>query len=426
MLGPSFRLLALFLLLVASVGCQSTSDIEHVQAVTEDVTTVHASYVNKYGITTDSLWAYGGTIEYGETLSDILGQFDVGGQRIASLREAASGVFDLRRLRAGHSYRVYQTQSKQANVRYFVYELDRISYVVFDLTDSIDVTVKQRPVKTVNRAVAGVINSSLYNSLQDAGASIELALKMAEVYAWQVDFYGIQQGDRFKVIYEQEQVDGEPVGVGKILGAYFQHHGADYYAIRFNQDKQPDYFDHEGHSLRKAFLKTPLKFSRISSRFSRRRLHPVQNRYKAHLGTDYAAPRGTPIYASGDGTVTAASYSRYNGRYVKIRHNSTYTSGYLHMSRIADGMRPGKHVKQGQVIGYVGSTGLATGPHLHYSFWKNGKAIDHLKIEMPPSEPVKDEYQKAFDKRKKTMLQALGKISYPENRQLTGALALEL
>lgn len=413
----------LLLAVVLLMGCQNSSEIAHISADTDQAAAVETSYHNEYGIPTDSVWAFTGEISYGETLADILYEFDVSSQKIAELREASEGVFNVRRLRAGHSYRIYRARGAEQEVQYVVYEPNATSYVVFELTEPVSVTIENRSVETVGRAVAGVIGNSLYQTLQDAGAPPILALEMSEVYAWQIDFYGIQQGDRFKVIYEQELVDGHPVGIGNVLGAYFEHRDEAFYAIRFQQGEDTDYFDIDGRSLRKAFLKAPLEYSRISSGFSRRRFHPVQNRYKPHLGTDYAAPRGTPIRSTGDGTVIAASYSSGNGRYVKVRHNGTYTTGYLHMSKIAEGVRDGTRVDQGEVIGYVGATGLATGPHLHYSFWKNGQAIDPLEVEMPPSEPVNDEYANQFEQKKMAVTEALAQITYPENRRLRASFA---
>jgi murein DD-endopeptidase MepM/ murein hydrolase activator NlpD len=290
------RITGVLLLLVAVFlgGCQNSSEIAHIAALTEQDASKESPYHNKYGIPTDSLWAFAGEISYGETLADILYEHDVSSRKIAELRDASEDVFDVRRLRTGHSYRIYRERGAEEQVRYFVYEPDATSYVVFNLMDPVSVTVEQRSVETIERAVAGVITTSLYETLQDAGASPMLALEMSNVYAWQIDFYRIQRGDRFKVIYEQRLVDGQPVRIGQILGAYFEHRGEDFYAVRFQQEEDTDYFDIEGRSLRKAFLKAPLEYSRISSGFSRRRFHPVKNEYRPHLGMDYAAPRGTP------------------------------------------------------------------------------------------------------------------------------------
>jgi len=212
-----------------------------------------------------------------------------------------------------------------------------------------------------------------------------------------IDFYRIQKGDRFRAIYTVKMVNGEAVGVDEIQAAIFDHMDAPYYAFLFAQGSKVDYFDEDGNSLRKAFLQAPLKFSRMTSGYTTRRFHPVQKRWKAHLGTDYAAPTGTPIMAVGDGIVTEARYSKFNGNYVKIKHNSTYTTQYLHMSKIGSGVKAGVRVRQGQTIGYVGSTGLATGPHVCFRFWKYGKQVDHRQEKIPPSEPIKDAYKEAFN-----------------------------
>jgi murein DD-endopeptidase MepM/ murein hydrolase activator NlpD len=235
---------------------------------------------------------------------------------------------------------------------------------------------------------------------------------LSEVFAWQVDFYRIQKGDRFKVLYEQLLVDDEEAGIGKIIGAYFNHNEEDYYAVYFDQGSGISYFDENGQSLQKQFLKSPLRYKRISSRYTRRRYHPVLKRYKAHLGTDYAAPTGTPIRSVGDGVVEEARYSQYNGRYVKIRHNSVYTTQYLHMSRFGKGIKAGVKVTQGQVIGYVGSTGLANGPHLCFRFWKNGQQVDALNVKLPPSEPVNEDKRDEYNVVMKSVLEKLNNVSF--------------
>lgn len=246
----------------------------------------------------------------------------------------------------------------------------------------------------MTREVSGEINSSLYESLVEKGASPELTMRLADIYAWSIDFFRIQEGDHYKVIYEEQFIDDSiSVGVGRILAADFNHGGESFYSFYYSKGEEySDYFDENGKTLRKAFLKAPLNFSRISSRYNPKRFHPVLKRVKAHLGTDYAAAHGTPIMATASGEVIAAAYTRGNGNYVKIRHNSTYTTQYLHMSKFAKGMRKGKIVKQGDVIGYVGSTGLATGPHVCYRFWKNGKQVDPLREKLPAADPVKEEY----------------------------------
>jgi murein DD-endopeptidase MepM/ murein hydrolase activator NlpD len=228
-----------------------------------------------------------------------------------------------------------------------------------------------------------------------------------------VDFQRLQVGDKFKLIYEEQQVEGITIGISKISGIYFEHFDHPYYAFPFDQGDGVDYFDEDGKSLRKALLKYPIEFTRISSRYNKNRFHPVQRRYKAHLGTDFAAPRGTPIRSVGDGIVQEASYKSSNGNYVKIRHNATYTTQYLHMSKIAAGLNAGDRVKQGQTIGYVGSTGLATGPHLCYRFWKNGVQVDALRVDLPASQPVKGDFLTSFESVKEHLIEKLNIIPFP-------------
>jgi murein DD-endopeptidase MepM/ murein hydrolase activator NlpD len=272
-----------------------------------------------------------------------------------------------------------------------VYEPSVAEYVVFGLRDSLFVHKIERPKVTIERAVGGEIEGSLYATLELQGVSPAVAVKLSEVYAWTIDFFRIQAGDRFEVIYEESYVDDTVfVGTGKILDARFFHNGKSFYAFKYqNSDESVEgYYDHEGEGMKRMFLKAPLEFARITSRYTMQRFHPVQKRWKAHLGTDYAAPTGTPILATASGTVIAAAYTSANGNYVKIRHNGTYTTQYLHMSRIGRRIRSGSRVEQGQVIGYVGSTGLATGPHVCYRFWKNGRQVDPLKEPIQRADPL--------------------------------------
>lgn len=244
--------------------------------------------------------------------------------------------------------------------------------------------------------VASDISHSLYDALQQKGADPLLAIKLAEIYGWAVDFYAIGGDDWFKIQYERQYVDEKPVDAGHIVSAVFSHKGKELSAFYFQTDSaaKGEYYDEEGNSVRRAFLKAPLKFSRITSRYTKRRLHPVQKIWKAHLGTDYAAPRGTPIIATGNGIVVESAFSKFNGNYVKVKHNATYTTQYLHMSKRA--VRSGQRVQQGQVIGYVGSTGLATGPHVCYRFWKNGKQVDALKQNFRETTPLPLKFLSAF------------------------------
>ena len=347
-------------------------------------------------------------IRRNQTFSDILSGYDVTAQQIFQLASSSRDVFDVRHIQAGKKLHIYRdlTDSLKAT-RHLVYQPDPVRYVIFDLDENMQVRLGERPVKTVRRTASGTINGSLYETLTDQGVSPALAVALSEVYAWQIDFFRIQRGDDFSVVFEEKQLDGQPVGLGEIEAARFTHVGEDYYAFRFEHDGAAGYYDEEGNSLRKAFLKSPLKFYRLTSRYNPRRFHPVLKRTKAHLGTDYAAPTGSPIRSTGDGVVVEAGRTRGNGNYVKIRHNGTYTTGYLHMSRIGKGIKRGARVRQGDVIGYVGSTGLATGPHVCYRFWKNGKQVDPLREQMPPSEPLPEEHRPAFDAERSRLLTLL-------------------
>ncbi len=258
------------------------------------------------------------------------------------------------------------------------------------------------------------METKLSKTLQDANISPVLAIELSNVYAWAIDFYRIQKNDWFKVVYEEKSVEGKSIGIGRIISAQFNHGGKDFYAHLFNQDGIPDYFDEKANSLRKAFLKSPLKFGRLTSGFTMKRFHPVQKINKAHLGTDYAAPSGTPILSTGNGTVIESAYGVFNGNYVKIKHNSTYTTQYLHMSK--RGVKKGESVKQGDVIGYVGSTGLATGPHVCYRFWKNGKQTNHLAEEFPTSDPIKPNYKDSFNLVMKENLKKLDAVSVKKKK----------
>jgi murein DD-endopeptidase MepM/ murein hydrolase activator NlpD len=336
---------------------------------------VAEAYVSprKFGLPTDSFTVIENTVQKNDFLATILQQYHVENITIANLAQKSRPVFDVRRITAGSDYTIFCTKDSVQKAVYFVYQPNAIDYIIYDLRDSITITRGKREVTTRIQTASGIISSSLYEALEVAGTDPALAMKLADIYAWSIDFYSIQQGDFFKVVYEQRYVKDEPVEPGQVKSAIFSHAGDTFYAFYYEPDSlnAGDYYDENGKSLRKAFLKAPLKFSRITSRFTMKRFHPVQRRWKAHLGTDYGAPSGTPIISTGNGVVIESTFNRNNGNYVKVRHNNTYTTQYLHMSRRA--VKRGQHISQGQVIGYVGSTGLATGPHVCYRFWKNAQ-----------------------------------------------------
>jgi len=322
-------------------------------------------------------------------------------------------IFDFRKISAGKKYTLITEHDSLQSVKALIYEPNPIDYVIFHFKDSLLVEVCQREVTALEKTTVGEIQSSLSQTIDELGISHELTNKFVDIYAWQVDFQRLQKGDKFKLIYEENLVEEKPISIGNILAIYFEHSGNGYYAFPFDQGDGPDYFDEEGKSLRKALLKYPIEFTRISSRYNLNRFHPVAKVFRAHLGTDFAAPTGTPIRSVGDGVIEEAQYKTNNGNYVKVRHNGTYTTAYLHMSKIGAGITPGTRVRQGQTIGYVGSTGLATGPHVCYRFWRNGVQVDALRVELPPSQPIKPENSEQFEKVKKELSQRLELIPFP-------------
>jgi murein DD-endopeptidase MepM/ murein hydrolase activator NlpD len=361
----------------------------------------------KFGLPVDSFTVIEKTIERNEFLGNILELYQVDEPTIALLGVKSKGVFDIRNIRAGNQYTVFCTKDSLQKALYFVYQPNAIDYVVYDLRDSVHIYTGKREVTTKQLTASGRIEGSLYETFKKAGADPGLAMKLADIYAWSIDFYSIHDGDWFKVVYEQQYVKDEPVELGTIRSAVFSHDGEPFYAFYFQSDsaQSGEYYDESGKTLRRFFLKAPLKFSHITSHYTMKRFHPVQKRWKAHLGTDYAAHTGTPIIATGSGAVIESEFSRFNGNYVKIRHNNTYTTQYLHMSRRA--VKRGQHVMQGQVIGYVGSTGLATGPHVCYRFWKNNKQVDPLRQKFPSAEPIPQSVIPVFDKYKQEQQQQL-------------------
>ena len=383
--------------------------------------------VIEYGFVVDTFTLVKNEINPGESLGKILNTNGVSFSQIATIaKETRNTDFDVRYLKAGHTYALFCVQDTAANntAQLFIYEQDKVNYVVYDFRDTLKVYQAQKPIEVRLIEDAGIIEkgSSFFLTGAASGLSDRLCEIISdEIYCWTLDFRHVQPGDRFKVLYEAKYLDGEFVGVGEVKAAYFNHLGQDFYAYPFNDTGFDDYFDQDGANLRKFFLKTPVKNSRISSRYSKNRFHPVQKRWKSHKGTDYAAPRGTPIWSTADGVVEAATYKKYNGNYVKVRHNGTYTTQYLHMSKIAKGIRVGTHVKQGQTIGFVGSTGLATGPHVCYRFWKNGKQVDPFKSKLPPSDPVSQASRSSFENLRDSLATLLDSIPYPEPIKLQKA-----
>lgn len=388
------RILILSVCALVVISCQENPN-KNIEQEEEAVVQDTIETVLEYGFDLSKYEVVRGEIQRNDFLSTILSPHGIGAAEMDKLVNNTRDIFDVRKIRPGNSYAVI-CEPGDSTACHFVYEQNAVDYVVFNLRDSLYAYEGQKPVEINERSASGSIESSLYMTCKDIGIDASMAMDMANIYAWSIDFYHIQRGDKFEVLFEEKSIDGEVVGTGKVVAANFWHKGTEHSAFYFEQGEQGDYFDNEGNSLRKAFLQSPLKFGRISSSYSKKRFHPILKRNKAHLGTDYAAPHGTPILAVGDGEVIKSAYKGGNGNYVKIRHNSTYDTQYLHMSKRA--VKVGDYVRQGDVIGYVGSTGLATGPHVCFRFWKNGEQVDHRKEKFPPSEPIKDAYRANFEK----------------------------
>lgn len=379
---------ALTLLLLRGGGSCEQDTIEPQKEVTELL----------FGIDVDSYTVEEGVIANGQTLSELLAPYGVGAVTVDKLSRVAEPVFSLRNIRAGHNYTVFLEPDTVRRMAYMIYEQSVTDYVVFSFVgDSVSVKREKKPMREERKMCTATISSSLWNCMIDNNMSPALAMDLSDIYAWSIDFFGLQKGDNFTVIYDQRFVDTVEVGAGRIWGAIFNHGGKSYYAIPFNQNGNITYWDENGNSLRKNLLKAPLKFSRISSRFTNSRLHPVLKIRRPHHGVDYAAPSGTPVQAVADGVVIFKGYSGGGGNTVKIKHASNLMSGYLHLKGYGKGVANGSRVSQGQIIGYVGSTGLSTGPHLDFRLWRSGKPIDPLKVPSEPTEPISSANKADFD-----------------------------
>ena len=373
----------------------------------------------EHGIPVDLYSVDDGVVEEGDYFSVLMEKLGVGQTTANELIEASRKVFDVKDIRVGNHYHAYYAPDTTGddNLAYFVYDRDRKSVVVFALEDGPKVYIDQKESVSRLHYDEVTINSSLWYDTQKAGCTPLLAIRLSDIYAWTIDFFGLQKGDSYKAVYETEECDGQVLEVGKVYYASFIHAGKEYQAYYFDEGagKGNKYWNEKGEGSRKAFLKAPLKYSRISSGFSYARRHPVTRRVQPHTGVDYAAPKGTPVVSIGDGVVTAAHYAGAGGNTVHIKHDRVYRTAYLHLSRYGKGIRPGVHVTQGQVIGYVGSTGRSTGPHLDFRIWENEKPVNPLKMITPPAEPISQKNMPAFEKAKKRafeMRDSLQVVSY--------------
>ncbi|HLW09466.1 MAG TPA: peptidoglycan DD-metalloendopeptidase family protein [Fermentimonas sp.] len=355
--------------------------------------------VFRYGICVDSLDVNYFAIERGDLLSSILRDLGFNSNYSEQIALKIEPYYSASKLQIGNPYVTVTSQDSFSEIKYIVFEKNRTDFVVVDLCgDDIIAYESSKPITLKREYAEGTITSSLWNTLVEAGAPVLLALKLSDIFAWQIDFFDVKEGDNFRLIYDAAYInDTSYVDIVSIEGAVFTHQGKKFKAIPFEQDSVREFFDEKGNSLRKAFLKSPLDFYRISSKFSNARFHPILKRYRPHHGVDYAAPAGTPVKTIGDGLVIEKAFQRNGaGYYVKVKHNATYTTTYMHLSGFAKNIEKGAKVKQGDVIGYVGSTGLSTGPHLDFRVHKNNQPINPLTVEAPPSLPVKEELRDSF------------------------------
>lgn len=402
--------ISLFILILFSVaGCKNKTQ--------EDVVVdapVRGSKFN-FGFNLRNFNVVNDTVAAGDTFGGILERQNLDTLRVYDIVQRIRDSFDVRQIRRGRPYTLLRSLGKTNKLQAFIYQPNQIDYYVIDLRDSITVTKKKKPITIKRRTIAGQLEGSLSEALSNENVEPELASRIAKIYQWSIDFFKLKKGDHFGVTFTERYINDTVYdGVDSLQAAFFEYKGKKIYAFPFAANpnsNRVDFYDEEGKPLKNFFLKAPLKFSRISSRFSARRLHPVQGIWKAHKGTDYAAPTGTPILSTAAGVVEMAGYTTGNGNFVKIKHNKIYSTQYLHMSKIL--VRRGQHVSQGQVIGKVGSTGLATGPHVCYRFWKNGVQVDALRLKLPNAEPM--------DKKNKPRFMA---IMRPLKRELDSVAGL--
>jgi murein DD-endopeptidase MepM/ murein hydrolase activator NlpD len=402
-------LLVLFLSYLISCNNLSENKPESAVLVVDTITKIPARETNKlFGIPVDSYIISSGRIMPNRFLPDILAKYRVTLQEIDMLVKNSSEVFDVRNIRAGNNYTILSEKDSLGKAKYFIYEHEPSVFYIFSFNDSLNISPFKQEVNSIIKFSSGTIETSLWDAMIKKGLNPELSIYLSDIYAWTVDFFGLQKGDGFKVIYEEKYNGNKPISIGKIYAAEFERSGKKIYAIPIIQSGKEGFYDPDGNSLRKEFLKAPLKFPRISAGFSSARMHPILRIVRPHFGVDYAAPEGTPVHSIGDGIIISAGMEIESGRIIKIRHNSVYTTAYMHLSSFGNGISAGVMVKQGDIIGYVGTRGLSTGPHLDFRFYKNGYAVDPLKVDAPPVEPVLPENIEKFEKIKTVILGLLG------------------
>lgn len=376
-----------FILIITSIALFSCNKSEN---EAEEISTKPQRIVEQFGFIFNDFNVYQDTIQKGDTFGSLIDKQNIGDKQVYDIIDKVKDSFDVRKVRIGKPFTLLRSKDRYKRLQAFIYQPDRGTYYVIDFRDSILVYKKTRPILIKRRTIAGSLDGSLSEALSKEGVDNALANKLTKVYAWSIDFFKLKKGDKFGITFTERYIDDTIYdGVDSLKAAFFEYKGKTIYAFPFAQNEDSgkvDYYDEEGKALKNFFLKAPLKFVNITSHYTKNRFHPVQLIWKAHKGTDYAAPTGTPIMTTASGIVEQTGYTAGNGNFVKVKHDRTYSTQYLHMSKIL--ARRGQHVNQGDIIGKVGSTGLATGPHVCYRFWKNGQQVDALKLKLPNSEPM--------------------------------------
>ncbi len=378
--------------IVVLTGCGEEKETTTEAPVVEQVPEPEPEPVYMYGLDVDEFYIDSGMVQPNQGLTHILPNYGITQAQIFQIADEFDSIFDVRKIKPDHPYYVFCTKDSSHTTRCFIYEKNPIEYVVFNFEDSLNVFVGKKEVTVEENVAGGIISSSLWNAFVDQDLSPALVMEVAKLYAWTIDFFDIQKGDYFKVIYDEKYVEGEFIGIGEVKAILFNHRQKDYYTFLYHADTSDfAYYTEKGESMKKALLSAPLEYTRISSKFSHNRFHPVHKYYRPHHGVDYAAPTGTEVVATGTGEVIFAGWAGDAGRLVKIKHNTgDMVTKYMHLSKFGPGIKKGVHVSQGQKIGEVGSTGASTGPHLDYRIFINGKAVDPLSIDIPSGDPLQD------------------------------------
>lgn len=407
----SYVLLLAALSLTACKEEKDTRDITEVRVVEKA-----PPIIEEYGFVLNDYEVVRDTIKSGDSFGAIMDTHGVSRIKVHEVIEQVRETFNPTKLVVGKPYAILKAKDSAVTPTFFIYEHDRIDYTVVNIADNIAAYKAQKPVSIKRKTVSGVIVSNLSEAITSEGLSVLLSHELSNIYQWSIDFWKLQKGDQFKMVYNERYInDTIYAGIENIEGAVFVHQKRPFYAFNYMADPESgkgDFYDEEARPLESFFLKAPLNFSRISSRYSGRRFHPVQKTWKAHRGTDYAAPHGTPIWTTANGTVIASGYTAGNGNYVKVKHNDTYTTQYLHMSK--RNVKVGQRVKQGDVIGYVGATGLATGPHVCYRFWVRGEQVDPFRQNLPAAEPISDHLKEDYFATIESVKETLKSVPFKE------------